>query len=95
MLQRTYDKYRLLDVKTRHDEDVTEEESRLEDDLSCHYNQKRSGHQNISPFDQNSNKLEVTKLLKNSFEKFRNIEKVEAIHKRNASNNNDNKIEKS
>ena len=70
MLQRTYDKYRLLDVKTRskscadevsqqqHDEDVTEEESRLEDDMSCHDNiQMRSGNQqSISPFDQNSNK---------------------------------------
>ena len=57
---------------------------------------KRSGYQNIGPFDQNSNKLKVTKLLENSFEKFKNIEKVEVIHKRIVSTkiNKDKKIEK-
>ena len=90
MLQRTYEKYRWLDVRTgslsssstelnvQIDEYVTVEENRSAD-MSCH------AHDNIPIPGKNScqsvrkrpkSKLRVTKLLAKAFEKYGNIDKV-------------------
>ena len=83
MLQKSFDKYRALDVRTKnlgssYGSDSTDEQQHHEDiEEKDYYNiQGKSRCQNRNP--DKSSKPKVLKLLKNSFEKFRNIEKVDS-----------------
>ena len=88
MLQKSFDKYRSLDVRTKnlgssYGTEFTDEQQHDEDVAEKDYDniQGKSTCQNRNPFDKSS-KPKVLKLLQNSFEKFRNIEKVGSISKR-------------
>ena len=94
MLQRTYEKYRLLDARTsnmnsssnvinvQNDENETEEKKRHAD-MSCHAHDNIQGKDSCQSIRKRpKSKLRVTELLKESFEKFRNIDKVGSTNER-------------
>lgn len=94
MLQRTYEKYRLLDARTsnmnsssnvinvQNDENETEEKKR-DTDMSCYAHDNIQGKYSCQSIrKRHKSKLRVTELLKESFEKFSNIDKVGSTNER-------------
>lgn len=81
MLQKSFDKYRSLDVRTKnlgssYGSEFTDEQQHDEDVAEKDHDNIQGKSRCQNPFDK-STKPKVLKLLNNSFEKFRNIEKVE------------------